>query len=266
MWAIGQHEAAASVIKSNLDADPFQADLWYYLTKIEWEIFNSLMSDLEFDQVINRATQICAYAFRARVLDEKYSDKNHEDYKFINLILPQVAGQKYISANDMDGYYRWGKEFLLEQSRWINNQDIKIVESGGPVRCLCIRCGEVKMNITKRCSRCGFLPTDMRDLYNTYLLRIEAVHFPNAKEDPPYWVKMNFLRNLGKNIQKTISDLSSDADYVSRYREFEQNEGKFLYQLIHFGGSKDEIENIKNFLRPKRKVGLGNKFKRFFKS
>ncbi|GEM_PF-5601753 len=265
LWAIGQHEAASSVLKSNLDTDPFQADLWYYLTKIEWENLNSVMSDLDLNQVINRSTKICAYAFRARVLDEKYSDQNHEDYQFINLILPQVAGQKYIEANDMDGYYRWGKEFLVEQNQWINQQHTKIVESGGPVRCLCVRCGEVKMHITKRCPRCGFLSTNMRDIYNTYLLRIEAVHFPNAKEDVPYWVKMNFLRNLGKKIQKTLSEISSDAEYLSRYKAFEQNEGKFLYQLIHFGGSKDEIENIKNFLRPKRKAELGDKIKRFFK-
>jgi ribosomal protein L37E len=249
-------EAAASIIKSNLEADPFQSNLWYYLTKIEWEIMNSQMLDLE--QVINRATQICAYAFRARVLDEKFSKENHEDYKFINLILPQIAGQKYISTNDMEGYYRWGKNFFIQQMEWLNNQEVKITKSGGPVRCLCIRCGEIKMNITKRCPRCGFLPTDMRDLYHTYTFRVESVRFANSKQEPQYWVKLNYLRNIGRNIDKALSELVSETDYETQFNRFKQDEGRLLYQFVNFRGSNYELANIKDELARKNIIHSSN--------
>jgi hypothetical protein len=271
LWAIGQCEAAASIIKSNLEADPFQGDLWYYLAKIEWGILTSHTSDLELEQITNRATQICAYAFRAKVLDEKFSKETHEDYKFINLIVPLAAGQDYIRTNDMEGYYDWGRNFLSQQREWLNKQEVKITESGGPVRCLCIRCGEIKMNIIKRCPRCGFLPTDRRDIYHTYLLRVESVRYSNCEEDLPYWIKLNYLRNLGRNIDKVVSELSSDKDYETQYDRFNQDEGRFLYQAANFKGSNDELAKIKdelarvNLIRPSKKISIKDKIINIFK-
>jgi hypothetical protein len=222
------------------------------------------MSDLALEQLVDRAKDICAYAFRARILHAKFSQESHEDYQFINLILPQVAGQKYIAAKDMDGYYNWGKSFFAQQMQWLNSEEVKIVESGGPVRCLCVKCGEIKMNITKRCPRCGFLPTEMKDIFHTYTLRIESVRF-SEPEESPYWVKMRYLKSLGENIDKAISNLYSDKEYAKQYDNFAQNEGKFLHQLIHFGGSKDEIANIMNYLRPSKKPNLKEKLRNYFK-
>ena len=273
LWALNQNEAAISILKSNLQIDPFQADLWYYLTKWEWDLLSVDMSspDLDMNTFIDKSKTICAYAFRARILDEKYSRENHEDYKFINLILPQMAAQELIAKKDMDGYYKWGREFLAEQMKWLNNQEVKIVESGGPVRCLCVKCGEIKMHITMRCPRCGFLPTEMKDIYHTYTLRIESLRFSGTNEEPPYWQKMNYLKNLGKNITKTIYDLCNDTKNKEHYDRFVQNEGKFLYQAINFRGSKDEMANIKeqlarmNIIRPSKKTNLKEKIRNIFK-
>jgi len=273
LWALNQNEAAISILKNNLQIDPFQADLWYYLTKWEWDLLSEYMSSPDFDMntFTEKSKCICAYAFRARILDEKYSQKNHEDYKFINLILPQMAAQEFITKKNMDGYYKWGREFLSEQRNWLNNQEVKIVESGGPVRCLCVKCGEIKMHITMRCPRCGFLPTEMIDIYHTYTLRIEALKFSGTNEEPPYWQKMNYLKKLGKNISKTIYDLCKDQNDKDYYNRFVQNEGKFLYQAINFRGSKDEMDSIKeqlaemNIIRHPRKTNLKDKIRNIFK-
>jgi hypothetical protein len=60
---------------------------------------------------------------------------------------------------------------------------------------------------------------------------------------------MYVLRGLGKNIDKTISDLKNDPEYMSAYNIFVQNEGKALQQLILYGGGKEMAEFMKHLRR-----------------
>jgi len=276
LWALGQYEASLSIIKSNLKSDPFQADLWHLLAMKEWELFESTrMSELNIEQIMAECKTICSYAFRALVLDnEKFLDQNHEDYKFIHMILPQMAAQSYINNDDMDGFYKWRTEFISQQKKWLTKQEEDIHEGGGPVRCLCVKCGEIKMHISERCPRCGFRPDNITDLYHTYRLRAEAVRVDGDGE-LSYWIKMRYLRDLGKNIKKTVFDITSSPDYPSLLKEFEQTHGAYILQLINFSGKNNEIEYLKKYHQEKylgkmkkqsKESGLKNKIKRFFGS
>lgn len=257
LWAMGRHEAAVSVIKSNLEADPFQADLWYYLAKIEFE---SLSAELTTEQLTDQAARIAQYSARAILLDDKFSQKTHEDYDLLHAIIPSCAAQK----DDRGEFKKWLASLYAKQDQWLEKQDVRISQSGGPVRCLCVRCGEVKMNILKRCSRCGFLPTDMKDLYHTYRLRVEAVCFSEGEEEAPFSARMNALRYLGRNIKSTIADLVADDDYLVNYGQFERSIGKELCEMVRHGPSKEEMASVQQFRRVLKKNAIIDKLKKLF--
>ena len=270
LWAIGQHEAAISVIKSNLEADPFDGDLWYCLSKIEWECWNSQRSNPSDgcnNELIN-AKDICAHVFRAMILEEKFRDPEHEDSAFFNII-PQVANQKDIASNDMDSFYKWRSNFFNEQSKWIEEQEIGITDGGGPVRCLCVHCGNVKMYILQRCSNCGFLPTIMTDIYHTYLLTIQHVTFPDTGTDAPYWRKMDFLRMAGKNICETLNKFEHNEYYQQNYQEFKQSIGKQLYNMANWDGDVKNYPYLGDMDRDmgmvEKKPKFKDRIKRWFK-
>jgi serine/threonine protein kinase len=281
LWNMGQAEDAMEYLRRNLEMDPFQADSWFLLAEWNWEYKLQPMFEKPFnDEFYSLLKETCIYGIRALVLDHKYSDTKTREGQLVGMIIPQMTFQlnrRDESSNKLtenqiakmmaEGYNKWANELIDKQSIWLKEQEKRIADVEGKSRCLCVRCGEVKMFIVMRCPRCGFLPLEIEDLYLTYLMNVfltSGIRSLNGKEEAPYWIRMNYLRQMGNEIDKNIAAFKREPQFQDGLKTFSQREGAKLLDLLHNGPSPQEINKIKGFVNHVQRQNLADKVKNFF--
>ena len=228
LWSLGQKERAFSLILKTLEEDPFQADCWIQAAKWKLEMTKRALDDSCREEIIN-------WCIRASFL----IPKTHEERK-------QELSEMIVSITPEDQlcpvstFKQRLEKMSKEQKMWIETKEKQLLEVGGPNRSLCVRCGEVRDSLIQRCPKCGFFPKDMRDIYNTYLLRVSNV---NPHKKLPYHERMKLLRELGNDIKATIEQIESPPDYDKALHEFENTLGRLLHAMA-LGAAYKEINKI----------------------
>ena len=228
LWSLGQQETALSFLLKTLDQDPFQSDCWIQAAKWKLEMTKRKLDDSCRKEIVD-------WCLRASFL----IPKSDEEQK-------QELSEMIVSITPKDQLYPVStfKQCLAkmsqEQKMWLEAKEKNLAESGGPNRSLCVRCGEVRDSLIQRCPKCGFFPKDMRDIYNTYLLRVSNV---NSQEKLPYHKRMKLLRGLGSDIKATIAQIESPQDYDKALHEFEPKLGRLLHAMA-LGAEYKEINEI----------------------
>lgn len=285
LWNIGQAENAMEYLRRNLEMDPFQADSWFLLAEWNWESKVQPMLEKPFnDEFYSLLQETCIYGLRALVLDPKYSDTKTEEGQLVGMIIPQMTFQlsrrdesfnkltknklaKKISQMMAEGYNKWANNLIDEQSIWLKEQERRIADIEGRSRCLCLRCGDVKMYIIMRCPRCGFLPLEIEDLYLTYLTNvflISGIRGHDGNKEVPYWIRMSYLRQMGSEIEKNIASFKREPGFPGGLEAFRKGDGAKLLDLMQNGPSAQEIKRIKKVVSHVRKPSIADKVKNFF--
>jgi len=226
LWSLGQQKTALSLILKTLEEDPFQADCWIQAAKWKLEMSNRPLDDSCRKEIVN-------WCLRASCLisDEK------QRQELLEIIMPLTYDEHPCKVSVFREQL-W--KMSQEQKIWLETKEEQLVEVGGPNRSLCVRCGEVRDSLIQRCPKCGFFPKDMRDIYNTYLLRVSNVN-PHTKL--AYHKRMNLLRKLGNDINATIEQIESPPDYDKALHEFEPTLGRLLHAMA-LGAEYKEINKI----------------------
>ena len=288
LWNIGQAKEAMEYLRRNLEMDPFQADSWFLLAEWNWEHqIQPMMSDKKSSSEEGRKRcnaileETCIYGLRALVLDRKYLDTNTKEGLLVGMLIPQQTYQlsqwdegfnkltenqlvKRITQLMEEGYNKWVTNLVNKQSTWLKEQERRIAETEGKSRCLCVRCGEVKMYMTLRCPRCGFLPLELEDLYLTYLTNVVLISGFEGNQEVPYWIRMRHLRQMGNEIDKNIAAFKSEPEFPKGLEAFRRGDGAKLLDLVHHGPSAPEIKRIKKFVRHVGKQSIVDKVRSFF--
>lgn len=272
LWNIGQVTDAILFLNRSLEMDPFQAESWFLLAKWTWilnlqplyaaEAFSIEEKRERIEKIEKYIFDVCTYALRAFVLDRKYANADTEDGLLAGILIPQSTYQVFNKTTEIDdNYNKWLQRSIEEQSCWIRNQEIRIGEVEGASRCLCIRCGEIKMYQIMRCPRCGFLPLEVEDMYLTNILHISHINKLNGEQKVPYWIRMQHLRQLGDDLSHNIDTIKSDPNFSRNLQLFAQEGGAKLLDLVHNGPSAQDMKNVRQFVRHIRRKKITNKIK-----
>jgi len=228
LWSLGQRETAVSLILKTSEEDPFQADCWIQAAKWKLEMTKGQLDD-------NCREEIVKWCLRASFLIPKSDEEQKQELsKIIVSITPE--DQLY----PVSTFKQRLEKMAREQNMWMETKENQLVETGDPNRSLCVRCGEVRASLIQRCPKCGFFPKDMRDIYNTHLLRVSNV---NPHERLAYHERMKLLRQLGSDINATIDRIESVRDYDKALHEFEHTLGRLLLAMA-LGAEYKEIDKI----------------------
>ncbi|MFH1371859.1 MAG: serine/threonine-protein kinase [Planctomycetota bacterium] len=228
LWTLGQRKTSLSLMLKTLEDDPFQPDCWIQAAKWKLEISKRPLDDSCRKEVVN-------WCLRASCLSYKSDEKRKQE--ILEIIMPLTYDENPCPAHIFSERL---EKMIQEQKAWLETREKRLIEDGGSNRSLCVRCGEVRTFIIQRCPKCGFFPKDMRDIYNTNLLRVSNV---NPHKNLPYHERMILLRKLGKDINTTITQIKSPPDYDKTLREFKLGLGKLL-QAIALGSEYNEIYKI----------------------
>jgi len=252
LWALGQEERAIAVLLNALKDDPFQGECWLlaarYKLALESGTFvterNILSHGERKDVDPKMASEIAAWAFRGRILDVFASQENWPWFAmFVShaapLELKELATQRGDSPSPE--ITEWLTRITQEQKQWLESQEPKEDEHPYNHRTLCVECGEIKGAIVTQCPRCGFIPIDMKDLFNTCSLQIECMEFEH--KHVPFSLKMKELRSRGSNIRSTIAELESLEGYKDVLADFTKLDGKF-FQGLAVGDRSYSLEQI----------------------
>jgi serine/threonine protein kinase len=228
LWSLGQQKTALSFILKTLEEDPFQAGCWVQAAKWKLEMTKGPLDDSCREEIVN-------WCLRASFLIPRSDEEQKQE------LLEMIMSITYDEHPCQVSVFRERLEKMSqEQKAWIETKEKHLVEMGGPNRSLCVRCGEVRDSLIQRCPKCGFFPKDMRDIYNTYLLRVSNV---NPHKKLPYHKRIKLLRELGSNINATIKQIESPPDYDKALHEFETTLGKLLHAMA-LGAEYKEINKI----------------------
>ena len=228
LWSLGQKDRALSVILRTLEEDPFQADCWVQAAK--WKIEMTAMP-LEHSLRV----EVINWCIRASLLIPK---KDKERTQELSEMIVSVTPKDDLSP--VSTFKQHLEKMSKEQKMWMKTQEKNLVEAGGPNSSLCVHCGEIRASFIQRCPKCGFFPKDMRDIYNTYLLRVSNM---NPHKKLPCHKRMKHLRELGKDINAAIKQIESPPDYDKALQEFETKLGRLL-QAMALGAEYKEINKI----------------------
>ncbi len=281
LWTLGRSEEAIKHLHRNLVMDPFQADSWYLLAQWNWTSKLQPMLAERLDGNLDLLLQeTCIYAIRALILDKKYSDPQTQEGLLVGVIIPQMAFQltqrkgnhdkfrgKRKDNINWEEYTKWVNNLVNEQSIWLKGQERRIEEVEGKSRCLCIRCGEVKMYIIMRCPRCGFLPTDIKSLYITYLTNLllkSGMRNSEGVGHVPYQIRMNYLRQMGKNIDNCVDAFINRSEFKNELRAFSKGMGAKLLDMLYNGPNLEEMKRLEDFHRHIKKRRFSDKVRNFF--
>ncbi len=247
LWALAQTDAAVNLMKKTLEIDPFLPECWIQLARWHYETIKPSARDSD---------ELASWVARGKILSHKFTA---DDLHICTMILHDASLKALVPTHGVkdsaDKIPAWIEERMRSESVWLSGQARKTQEAGGNNRCLCVRCGEVKMHITQRCPRCGFYVESIGDIYHTCLLMVSRLRL---EPDTPYWERMRVLRNLGTNIDQTIRDIETMPDYRAALRHFEQNDGQIYLDLVrdNFKGAARKFEKSTG-----RKVDLDAFFK-----
>jgi serine/threonine protein kinase len=230
LWSLGQQEIALSLILKTLEEDPFQADCWIQAAKWKMEMTKRPLDDRCREEIVN-------WCLRASFLIPKTEEERTKELSemIMSITYDEHPCQISVLRDRL-------KKMSQEQKAWIETKEKHLIETGGPNRSLCVRCGEVRDSLIQRCPRCGFFPKDMRDIYNTYLLRVSNI---NPHKKLPYHKRMKLLRELGNDINATIRRIESPPDYDKALHEFEPALGRLLNAMA-LGVEYKELNKIWN--------------------
>ncbi len=228
LWSLGQQETALSLILKTLEEDPFQADCWIQAAKWKLEMTDRHLDDSCREDIVN-------WSLRASLLISRSDEEKRQELLEIIMSLTYDEHPCQISV-----FREQLEKMSQEQKAWMDSKEKCLVEKGGPNRSLCVRCGEVRDSIIQRCPKCGFFPKDMRDIYNTHLLRVSNV---NPRKNLPYHKRMKLLRGLGNDINATIAQIELPPDYDKALHEFEPKLGRLLHAMA-LGAEYKEINKI----------------------
>lgn len=227
LWTLSQHQLALDTLLESLDKDPYHTEGWIQASKWLFELKKKELKD--------NVLTIYKWLARGLILDQK---KVSGDIDFYNTI------RSYLSFNDEEK-----KEFINNQQKWLQNKENEIIKSReSNVRCLCVKCGAMKLNMIVRCSRCGFFPKSKKDIFNTLNLRVVKIQNKYATD---YYSKIKILRILGRNVAAACQNLEKDPVYLNSLNSFfNTREGKETYLLANEGKiNKKEIRHFKKFIR-----------------
>jgi serine/threonine protein kinase len=240
LWALGQEERAVSVLLNALKDDPFQGECWLlaarYKLALESGTFvteRKILSHGERKDVDPKmASEIATWAFRGRILDVFASQENWPWFAmFVShaapLELKELATQRGDSPSPE--ITEWLTRITQEQKQWLESQELKEAEHPDNYRTLCVECGEIKSAIVTQCPRCGFIPIDMKDIFNTCSLQINCMKF--EYEHVPFSLKMKELRSWGSTIKKKLSELENTEGYLQALDNFTKIDGRFFQGL-----------------------------------
>ena len=228
LWSLGQKETALSLVLKTLEADPFQADCWIQAAKWKLEMTSKSFDDCSREDIVNWCLRA---SFLIPISDEEQKKKLSE-------MIVSVTPKDYLCP--VSTFKQRLEKKSKEQKMWMKTQEKNLIEAGGVNNSLCVHCGEIRASLIQRCPKCGFFPKDMRDIYNTYLLRVSNM---NPHKKLPCHKRMKLLRELGRDINATIKQIESTPDYDKALQEFKTKLGKLL-QTMALGGEYKEINKI----------------------
>jgi serine/threonine protein kinase len=256
LWSLGQEERAVSVLLNALKDDPFQGECWLLAARYKLALMSGILiteiSNLKYgekkDIDQSTAAEIARWVFKALVLRVFSSKESAPLYvEFVTRVCPSELrmldwGQGDSLAPEIT---EWIASMIGEQKQWLESQEPKEDKHPHNHRTLCVECGEIKSAIVTQCPRCGFIPIDMKDLFNTCSLQINCMKFES--EPVPFSLKMKELRSRGSNIRSTIAELESLEGYKDILADFTKLDGKF-FQGLAVG---DHSYSLEQFFRDK---------------